>query len=103
MKFIISLMLIGASLSACSNEPPPTIAERYPGTWHTSFSIPISKVLVKNKITSCGEYKYRPSSLNPGEYLVYCTRDGESWTSYIVWPNIGKASGPHRIESDYFN
>ena len=30
-----------------------------------------------------------------GEYLVYCTQDGKTWTAYLVWASIKKIMGPY--------
>ena len=52
-----------------------TVADRYPGPWESEFNFEITKALTKAKVGSCGTFKYRASSMNKGEYLVYCTSD----------------------------
>jgi len=72
-------------------------AERYPPPWRTDINVDIVKVLVKNDITGCAVFKYRPSSANQGEYLVYGSPDGETeWAAYIVWIPINKVEGPFK-------
>lgn len=75
-----------------------TVAERYPGPWEDEFNFEITKALTKNEIGSCGHFKYRASSMDKGEYLVYCTSDLENWTAYMVWPNIEKVLGPYQTD-----
>lgn len=65
---------------------PATIADRYPPPWIEDANREIVKALVQKNITGCGELKYRQSYDRSREYLVYCTRDGTNWTSYIVFP-----------------
>ena len=61
-----------------------SLQERYQGSWRTDFNVGISRALVKNDISGCGEYKYKESSKNKNEYIVRCTHDSINWTSYIV-------------------
>mgnify|MGYP007022264338 CR=1 FL=1 len=102
-KNLLALILVGAqfALIGCGkSDPPPspkpelTLAERYPGPWVSDVDLAITRALIRNNVSGCGQYKYRSSSQNSGEYLVYCSRDGETWTAYIVWPNVEKAMGP---------
>jgi hypothetical protein len=39
----------------------------------------------------------RQSSRNPGEYLLYCTRDEKLWTSWRVQPAAHKVRGPGKL------
>ncbi|MGY6127027.1 hypothetical protein ACW9YV_16505 (plasmid) [Paraburkholderia strydomiana] len=71
-----------------------TVAERYPAPWHDDFNLEISKSLAWNKVQGCGEFKYRASSRDKDEYLVYCTANGSTWTAYLVWTAIHKVTGP---------
>jgi len=72
-----------------------SMAERYPGPWRTDFNLDITKALAQNNVRGCGEYKYRPSAVNRGEYLVNCTSDGRYWSSYLVWVPLNKVMGPY--------
>lgn len=94
--------LMGLSLSACGKtdrpSPPKTEAEMYPGNWKETFSTDLSIALARNKISGCGQFEYK-SARDGEEYLVACTRDGERWTGYIVFPRIEKVVGPIKLES----
>lgn len=94
--------------SSLKSQPPssrpnvaaqPTFAERYPGPWSETPSLPIVRALVGKQIRGCGEFKHRESALNRGEFLVYCTRDGSNWVSYIVWDRTGEVLGPAPINA----
>ncbi|MGZ5988815.1 MAG: hypothetical protein ACXWLC_09495 [Rhizomicrobium sp.] len=39
----------------------------------------------------------RQSPRNPGEYLLYCTRDEKLWTSWRVQPAANKVRGPGKL------
>ena len=89
-------MVIFAGRAASGAE---TMAQRYPGGWHTDFHVEISRALAKNNIRGCGEFKYKPSTDNVnkdiGEFLVRCTADGKTWVSYLVWAGIDNVMGPY--------
>lgn len=82
----------GAFLASCG--PEPTLGERYPPPWRENVNIELIKALAKNRVRGCGEMWWRESSRNAGEYLVYCTSDGKSWTTWVVWINASKVLGP---------
>ncbi|WP_092000074.1 hypothetical protein [Polaromonas sp. OV174] len=73
------------------------MAQRYPGPWMSDFNLQITQALVKHGATGCGEFKYRESSMNRGEFLVHCTRDGVNSTAYLVWAGTGSVTGPHQV------
>lgn len=75
--------------------PEPTMSGRYPGPWIEDFNIDITKVLMANNVRTCGQYKYRKSSRDEGEYLVYCTTNGMRWSAFTVWVPIGNVMGPN--------
>jgi hypothetical protein len=86
---------LGFTVGICSGGGrEPTVAERYPGPWQTGFHPEITKTLAAKDVRGCGEYKFRPSRRDWGEYLVYCTADGKRWTAYVVWPSIKNIQGP---------
>lgn len=64
--------------------------EPYPGPWQESPNVDISETLKSQSVPSCSRYKYRRSSQNQSEYLVYCTSDGSKWTGYIVLAHLHK-------------
>ncbi|MEO7953026.1 MAG: hypothetical protein ABIR35_02885 [Polaromonas sp.] len=96
----IALRIVAAaSLMGCGPQKDIPLAQRYPGEWSTAFNARITKALASNGITGCGEYKHRESSVDRDEFLVYCTRDGLNWRSYLVWSNTGSVTGPHVADS----
>ncbi|MFZ3585570.1 hypothetical protein ACOI1H_26245, partial [Loktanella sp. DJP18] len=75
------------------------VAEEYFGAWRSDAPTNLVQTLISNNVRGCGEFHYKPSSQNSGEYLVYCTPDGHTWTAYLVWPNVHRISGPAEPES----
>ena len=51
----------------------------------------IASALMQNSIQDCGEFYYRLANgeASSGEALVYCTRDGQNWTHYLVFYRVG--------------
>jgi len=83
---------------ACGSSNQGDINSTYPEPWKDPTGEEyqkIGKALVKNNITGCGEYYVRLSAENKGEYLVACSRDGESWSYYLVWTGIDEVNGPY--------
>lgn len=74
--------------------PRQELADDYLGPWRSNAPSNIIRTLISNNVRGCGEFQYKPSDRNSGEYLVYCTPDGRNWAAYIVWPNIDRISGP---------
>ena len=74
--------------------PRQEITEEYPGGWKSDAPGNIIQTLIANNVRGCGEFHYKQSSWNIGEYLVYCTSDGKNWAAYLVWPNVERISGP---------
>lgn len=74
-------------LSACAK------STTYPGEWRSSgpASDKIAITLGQNSTSGCGEFYYKLANgeQDPGEALVYCTRDGSNWDSYLVFYKIG--------------
>lgn len=75
-----------------------SIGSKYESRWHTDVHLEISQALVKSEIRNCGEYKYKQSRTHQGEYVVYCTRDGTNWVSYLVWTGTKKVMGPYKTD-----
>ncbi len=75
-----------------------TLAERFAGAWNTEFDLGIAKALGENGVQGCGEFKYKSSSQDQGEYLVHCSRDGETWVAYLVWVPSEVIMGPYAPE-----
>lgn len=68
--------------------------EEYDERWRSDAPRKIVQTLTSNNVRGCGEFHYRPSAKNSGEYLVYCTSDGRTWSAYLVWPDVDRISGP---------
>ncbi len=98
-KIILFVLLVIFAGSPASGSE--TMAQMYPGGWHTDFHVGISRALAKNNIRGCGEFKYKPSADNVswdtsvGEFLVRCTADGKRWVAYLVWAGIDDVMGPY--------
>jgi len=85
--------------STSSTSTSLNIAERYPGPWVRDVHPGIARVLVKNDVRGCGEFKYRESSQNKNEFIVRCSRDGNIWQTYLVWVGADKIMGPYTPDS----
>jgi len=95
----IALLLAALGTSHISIADQSEIDAEYPPPFREDFNMEITKVLVKNGVTGCGTYKYRASTKpSDKEYLVYCSRDGKTWTAYMVFIYTGKVLGPYRTE-----
>lgn len=99
MRVFVLLMALLAAGAAVPKEGTLRLAERYPGPWRLDFYGGITQTLISNGVRGCGEYKWRESSHDRGEYLVYCSRDGKRWLVYLIWPNTGKVNGPHEADT----
>lgn len=77
---------------AIAPSPVKTPDEAYPGPWRTDGPAfdKIAMTLGENSIGGCGEFHYRlaKGKPDPGEALVYCTRDGRNWDHYLVFYKI---------------
>ncbi len=91
--FLLSVLTLLVTIGCGQSQDIP-LSQRYPGPWHVTFDKEITMALGKNNIGGCGDYKYRESSRDKGEYIVLCSRDGSNWTGYLVWPHIGSVIGP---------
>ncbi|MCR6654676.1 MAG: hypothetical protein NVV63_02445 [Opitutus sp.] len=80
---------------ASERPPPASVASKFERTWRTDFHFGISKALAANHVSGCGELKYKQRADGSSEFVVYCTRDGHVWQSYLVWPSIQKVMGPY--------
>ena len=74
-------------------------AHRYPGPW-LEISQTIRDVLDLRNVTACTQAMRRQSSHDTGEYLLYCTRDGQHWTRWRVRPAAQKLRGPGEVFED---
>jgi hypothetical protein len=92
-------------LAACDPSP----GDRFPDPWIEERSAGIDRVLGDHNVSGCENFAYRPSNVSTGpldprgDFLVYCSADGSSWTGYIVRPGLARNSsleGPFEIYAD---
>jgi hypothetical protein len=83
-----------AVLTGCTKEL--TYAEQYPGPWQPATG-EVAVTLAKNHAQGCGEFYQKPHVSSQGEFLVACTRDGQTWMGYMVWPATGRILGPDPV------
>ena len=88
-----SLALLGLTclLGTAHARPMLLPSERFPGPWlEVTQEI---RDLLRSEQSFCAAVRPRDAnlSLNPGEYLLYCTSDEELWTSRRV-----TTGGAHR-------
>jgi hypothetical protein len=74
-------------------------SEQFPGPWFEATQ-EIREVLTSNKVSACSQAMARQSSQDPGEYLLYCTRDEKHWTSWHVQPATRTVRGPFTLSED---
>lgn len=58
----------------------------YQNSWQSPNSeqlVSISKLMVKNNISGCGEYHIK--EIESQEYIIACTSDGTNWKYYVAW------------------
>lgn len=91
MRNTVLLSLVIISLASCGG--PRTLAEEFPGEWQEPTS-DVMVALAKQSIRGCGEFYQKSAAFATNEYVVACTRDGETWTVYRVWPRIDEVMGP---------
>lgn len=95
-RFTYALILFGfLAVAGCGKSRDLPLSERYPAPWREDFNVGITKAIASKGISGCGQYKYRESSTDKGEYLVHCAHDGNNWNAYLVWANTGSVTGPH--------
>jgi hypothetical protein len=83
-------------IAPAAMHPKLSLSERYPGPW-VEVTQEIRDLLDSNKIRACTQAMGRQSANDPGEYLLYCTRDEKLWTRWRVWPATHKIRGPDEI------
>jgi hypothetical protein len=58
----------------------------------------ITRTLMVKNIQGCGFLKWAPTPGTTSEFTVKCSRDGENWFTYLVWPKINEVTGPTKHE-----
>ena len=89
-------LVLARSASAADAQPNLSLSEQYPGPW-LEVTQEIREILALRKVSACSQAAGRQSSRNPGEYLLYCRRDGKFWTSWRVQPATHRVRGPGRL------
>jgi len=99
--FRCGLMLLALTclLGTADARPKLLPSEQFPGPW-LEVTQEIRDVLALNNVSACSQAVRRQSSRNPGEYLLYCTRDEELWTSWRVQPAAQQVRGPGKLFED---
>lgn len=85
---LASVLFVGQAMAETD------LSVKYPGPWQDNYDQRITKTLVVNGITGCGEYKFKEDAKKSKSYVVYCSRDGKNWLAYIVWAASEKVMGP---------
>jgi hypothetical protein len=95
------LTLLGLTLLLGTADSRPKISpsEEFPGPW-LEVTQEVRDVLTLNKVSACSQAMGRQSLGDPGEYLLYCTRDEKLWTSWHVQAAAQKVRGPFTL-SEY--
>ena len=95
------LMLLALTflLGTADARPKISPSEEFPGPW-LEVTQEVRDVLTLNKVSACSQAMGRQSSRDPGEYLLYCTRDERLWTSWHVQPAAQKVRGPFTLSED---
>jgi hypothetical protein len=68
----------------------------YEDAWHEDFNPGIAKTLSKNYVSDCAEFRYKQRKEGQSEFFVYCKGRNMVETAYLVFPSIGKITGPVR-------
>ena len=94
-------LLLGLTclLGTADARPVPLPSEQFPGPW-LEVTQEVRDFLTLNKISACSQAAGRESSRNPGEYLLYCTSDEKTWTSWRVKPTTRTVRGPGGLSPD---
>jgi len=79
---IIALVFFTACSNSSSNSSSQPTSE--------NIQLEISRALVANNITGCGEMEWYPVPDQRHEYKVKCSSDGKNWRVYRVWSKINK-------------
>ena len=94
----LTLLALTFLLGTADARPKISPSEEFPGPW-LEVTQGVTDVLTLNKVSACSQAMGRQSSRDPGEYLLYCTRDEKLWT-WRVQPAAQKIRGPHKLFED---
>lgn len=71
------------------------MAQDYPAPWKRDAVPALTRTLAKNGVRGCGDFAWRQRADGSSEYLVYCTRDGRTWSAWLAWTASEKVQGPY--------
>jgi hypothetical protein len=99
--FRCGLMLLGLTCLPGTADARSRLSpsEQFPGPWE-EVTQEIRDVLALNKVLACSQAMTRQSSRDPGDYLLYCTRDEKLWTSWRIQPAGQQVRGPGKLFED---
>ena len=91
---------VGFLLAGCG--APMTTVERFSDPWIQPSPL-IMRLLAAHHIQGCGEFymKAAKDAAGPpenGDFLIYCTRDGDHWTAWEAFPGNDNVLGPLTLE-----
>ena len=94
------IMLSAVLVASCA--PPISTAERFSGPWLQPTPL-VMRLLAVHHIRGCGEFYMRSArdAQGPpenGDFLIYCTADGDHWTGWEAFPGNNNVLGPLVLE-----
>lgn len=92
---VLMVFALGMCVSGKSTTEPD-MNTTYPAPWSSATKPEITRALMAAGVTGCGYLEYRVSTRSRTEYLVACSRNGQSWLVYMVWPAINEVTGPYK-------
>lgn len=92
---VLMVLALGMCVSGKSVRAPDMNAI-YPAPWSSAANSEITRALLSAGVTGCGYLEYKVSTRSRTEYLVACSRTGQSWLVYEVWPTISEVMGPYK-------
>jgi len=93
--WLILAIIVIFFLSKTRKEGNPD--DKYSSEWQSPSGDEIaliSPILVKERISGCGEYRLKQATGSDSEYLLACTSDGDNWNFYVVWTSSKEVMGP---------
>ena len=67
----------------------------YVDPWKRDTHMDLEKTLRAAQVEHCNVMAYRSHRHQAGEYLVYCSDDGRSWTAWSASTGAQKVRGPY--------
>lgn len=92
---VLMVLALGMCVSG-KKAAEPDMNSTYPAPWSSTTNPEITRALMAAGVTGCGYLEHRVSTRSRTEYLVACSRTGQSWLVYAVWPAINEVMGPYK-------